>query len=55
MTPILFRYIQGPILIVAPHPDDEVLSSGGLIQKAVKSGKSVHIIYLTNGDESAPF
>jgi LmbE family N-acetylglucosaminyl deacetylase len=38
---------------VAPHPDDEVLSSGGLIQKAVKSGRPVHIIYLTNGDANA--
>ncbi|SDN92101.1 N-acetylglucosaminyl deacetylase, LmbE family [Paenibacillus sp. yr247] len=50
MTPITFKDMRGPILIVAPHPDDDVLSSGGVIQKAVRTGKPVHIIYLTNGD-----
>lgn len=50
MNPLLFQNINGPILIVAPHPDDDVLGSGGLIQKAVRAGKPVYVIYLTNGD-----
>lgn len=50
MKPILFRNIPGPILIISPHPDDDVLGAGGLIQKAVKTGKPVYILYLTNGD-----
>lgn len=50
LLPIQFRFIPAPILIVSPHPDDDVLSSGGFIQKAVNSGKPVHIVYLTNGD-----
>jgi LmbE family N-acetylglucosaminyl deacetylase len=40
------------ILIVAPHPDDEVLGAGGLIQQANAAGAAVHIVYLTNGDHN---
>jgi LmbE family N-acetylglucosaminyl deacetylase len=40
------------LLIVAPHPDDEVLGAGGLIQQANAAGAAVHIVYLTNGDHN---
>ena len=40
------------IVIVAPHPDDEVLGCGGLIQQAVAAGADVRVIYLTNGDHN---
>lgn len=42
------------ILIIAPHPDDEVLACGGLIQQALDIGDSVWIVYLTNGDGAWP-
>jgi LmbE family N-acetylglucosaminyl deacetylase len=38
------------LLVVAPHPDDEVLSAGGLMQRVHEAGGSVRIVYLTNGD-----
>jgi LmbE family N-acetylglucosaminyl deacetylase len=38
------------ILILAPHPDDETLATGGITQKAVAAGLPVRIVYLTNGD-----
>mgnify|MGYP002412367006 CR=1 FL=1 len=38
------------ILILAPHPDDEVLGCGGIIQQAVKMGLPVHVVFLTYGD-----
>jgi len=38
------------ILVLAPHPDDEVLGCGGIIQHAVKMGLPVHIVFLTYGD-----
>lgn len=43
---------DGPerILIIAPHPDDEVLAVGGTIAQLVKEGHSVLIAFLTNGD-----
>jgi len=42
------------ILIVAPHPDDEVLACGGLIQQALALGDSVWVVYVTAGDGSWP-
>ena len=40
------------IVVVAPHPDDEVLGAGGLIQQACAVGAEVHVIYLTSGDHN---
>jgi len=40
------------IVIVAPHPDDDVLGAGGLIQQAVAAGADVRVIYFTNGDHN---
>src|SRR5467141_3730180 len=40
------------IVIVAPHPDDEILGTGGLIQQALAVGADVRVIYLTNGDHN---
>jgi LmbE family N-acetylglucosaminyl deacetylase len=40
------------LLIVAPHPDDEVLGAGGLIQQALAVGADVRVVYLTNGDHN---
>ncbi|MCS7208113.1 MAG: PIG-L family deacetylase [Fimbriimonadales bacterium] len=38
------------LLIVAPHPDDEVLGCGGLIATATAQGIPVRVVYLTAGD-----
>lgn len=38
------------VLVLAPHPDDEVLACGGLIQKTQKAGLEVYIVWLTCGD-----
>ncbi|MFB6290924.1 MAG: PIG-L deacetylase family protein [Candidatus Bipolaricaulia bacterium] len=38
------------ILIFAPHNDDEILATGGLIQRYVASDKQVKIAVMTNGD-----
>jgi len=40
------------VLVVAPHPDDETLGCGGLIQEAVARGAEVHVALMTNGDAS---
>ena len=40
------------ILVLAPHPDDETLSSGGLIQQALALGLPVRVVWLTNGDSN---
>ncbi|MCK9614811.1 MAG: PIG-L family deacetylase [Candidatus Omnitrophica bacterium] len=38
------------VLILAPHPDDEIIASGGIIQKALKGNSKVKIVYLTSGE-----
>ncbi len=38
------------ILIFAPHPDDELLGNGGLIQDAKNRGDEVIVVLMTNGD-----
>lgn len=38
------------VLVMAPHPDDEVLGCSGIIQQAVKMGLPVRVIFFTNGD-----
>lgn len=38
------------VLVVAPHPDDECIATGGLIQQAHAAGARVHVVYLTYGD-----
>jgi len=40
------------ILVIAPHPDDDVLGCGGLIQHALAAGDSVWVAYMTSGDGS---
>jgi LmbE family N-acetylglucosaminyl deacetylase len=43
---------KAPILIVAPHPDDETFGCGGLITQKIKNGSDVYILFLTNGEKS---
>jgi LmbE family N-acetylglucosaminyl deacetylase len=40
------------LLYFAPHPDDETLAGGGLIQKAAAIGAELCIFFLTNGDRN---
>jgi LmbE family N-acetylglucosaminyl deacetylase len=38
------------LMVFAPHPDDETLGAGGLIQRTLGSGGAVHVVFLTSGD-----
>jgi LmbE family N-acetylglucosaminyl deacetylase len=40
------------LLVVSPHPDDESLCCSGVIQRVLKSGGHVSIVWLTSGDGS---
>jgi LmbE family N-acetylglucosaminyl deacetylase len=37
------------ILVIAPHPDDDVLGAGGTLIKAKEIGADIHVVYVTNG------
>jgi LmbE family N-acetylglucosaminyl deacetylase len=39
-------------VIVAPHPDDEVLSVGGLLAQLARAGRAVRVIAVTDGTAS---
>jgi LmbE family N-acetylglucosaminyl deacetylase len=38
------------LMVIAPHPDDEMLSAGGLMQRVLATGGVVRVVYLTDGD-----
>lgn len=42
----------GPLLIVAPHPDDETLGCGAAIASHLHQGGAVHVVFLTDGEGS---
>lgn len=49
LTPLSLNNIQR-LLVVAPHPDDETLGAGGVIQAALAEGSQVRVVIVTNGD-----
>ena len=40
------------LLVIAPHPDDESLATGGLIQRAVKLHADVRVLFISDGDNN---
>jgi len=38
--------------VVAPHPDDEVLGAGGLIEKAQREGVLIEVVAVSDGESS---
>ncbi|MEY2881702.1 MAG: hypothetical protein RLZZ15_4082 [Verrucomicrobiota bacterium] len=52
--PFVALHEPGPLLVVAPHPDDETLGCGGLIARRRAAGLPVSIVWLTDGADSHP-
>ncbi|MFT7462953.1 MAG: LmbE family N-acetylglucosaminyl deacetylase [Pseudohongiellaceae bacterium] len=46
----LSRVPVGQVLVVAPHPDDEILGCGGAIAAHVARGDGVHVALVTGGE-----
>ncbi len=44
-----FREKKGNVLVIAPHPDDDVLGAGGTMAACSGEGKGVFSVYLTDG------
>ena len=43
---------QDRVLIMAPHPDDEILGCAGIIQKALAAKIPVKVVFFTYGDNN---
>lgn len=43
---------NGPVLVIAPHPDDEVIGCGGTILRHAQAGDPTSCVYLTRGEKS---
>ena len=40
------------LLVVAPHPDDETLAAGGLLQRALARGGAARVVFATDGENN---
>jgi LmbE family N-acetylglucosaminyl deacetylase len=43
----------GPVLVVAPHPDDETIGAGGALARHALSGDAVTVLVATSGERTA--
>ena len=51
VAPILHPPIPNKkILVIAPHPDDEIFGAGGTLIQAIQAGSEVKTLYLTRGN-----
>ncbi|HET7923981.1 MAG TPA: PIG-L family deacetylase, partial [Rhodanobacteraceae bacterium] len=49
--PLTFRATDR-LMVFAPHPDDETIATGELIQLARESGAAVRVVFATDGDNN---
>ncbi|HEY1894011.1 MAG TPA: PIG-L family deacetylase [Chthoniobacterales bacterium] len=40
------------LMLIAPHPDDESVACGVILQRAVQAGAAIRVIYATDGDNN---
>lgn len=40
------------VLVIAPHPDDESIGAGGLVQRTIAAGGQVRVVIVTDGDNN---
>src|SRR5947208_7699287 len=40
------------LLVLAPHPDDEVIGCGGLLALHLAEGRKVHVVVATDGAQA---
>ena len=40
------------VLVLAPHPDDEAIGAGGLVQRVIARGGDVRVVFLTSGESN---
>ncbi|MBR0665458.1 PIG-L family deacetylase [Roseomonas hellenica] len=53
-TPAALLAGAAPVLVLAPHPDDETLGCGALIAACAAEGRAVHVVIVSDGRGSHP-
>jgi LmbE family N-acetylglucosaminyl deacetylase len=53
-TPLDPDQLAGPLLVVAPHPDDESLGAAGLIALMQRAGQEIRVVVVSDGGASHP-
>ena len=48
IEPLISRETR--LMVFTPHPDDESLGAGGLIQRVLEAGGKVKVVFMTSGD-----
>lgn len=46
--------LEGRLLVVSPHPDDETLGCGGTVLRSTDAGHPVDIVFVTDGNGAHP-
>lgn len=46
--------VHGPLLVLAPHPDDEVIGCGGLMAHHLDRGARTRVVVMTDGGRGDP-
>lgn len=54
LAPLPLDPVPGRVVVVAPHPDDEVLGAGGLLALLAAAGARVELLAVTDGEASNP-
>jgi LmbE family N-acetylglucosaminyl deacetylase len=50
LRPQLALQDEDRLLVLVPHPDDDILSTAGVIQQALEKDLPVKVVFFTNGD-----
>ena len=50
---MLLPFTVHRVVILAPHPDDDVIAAGGLIQRVTAARGDVHVVFITDGENTA--
>lgn len=50
LPPMRLPSASDRVLVIAPHPDDETLCCAGYLQRAVRAGAAVGVVWITAGD-----
>jgi LmbE family N-acetylglucosaminyl deacetylase len=52
LVPSLTLELRDRLMVLAPHPDDESVATGGLLARARRLGVPARVVYLTDGDNN---